>query len=118
MFLCTTYQFKANLVLLKAVGLNANAINMDRAMDAVTRPSPYGEAGSTTYIAGNVINTVSRSRYAQRKAQNSTRDVPPARNLAMPQSKSLLVRTIFDDHIGHYSGFHSETRVRGEYCGS
>lgn len=50
-------------------------------MDAVSRVGPRGEGGSVTFIAGNVINTVQRSRYGKRAAQNTTREVRPARNL-------------------------------------
>ena len=50
-------------------------------MDAVSRIGPRGEGGSATFIAGHVINIVQRSRYGKRAAQNTTREVRPARNL-------------------------------------
>ncbi|KAI6040437.1 hypothetical protein EDC04DRAFT_1511156 [Pisolithus marmoratus] len=50
-------------------------------MEAVSRFGPRGEGGGATFIAGNVINTVQRSRYGKRVAQNLTRDLRPARNL-------------------------------------
>lgn len=50
-------------------------------MEAVSRIGPRGSSGGATFIAGNVINMVQRSRYGKRAAQNTTREVQPARNL-------------------------------------
>ena len=56
-------------------------------MGAVSRIGPRG--GGATFIAGIVINTVQRLRYGRRVAQNSTREVRPARNLVSGAGKSL-----------------------------
>lgn len=56
-------------------------------MEAVSRIGPRGEGGGATFIAGNVINTVQRSRYGRRAAQNTTREVRPARNLVSSASR-------------------------------
>lgn len=50
-------------------------------MEAVSRVGPRGDGGGATFIAGKVINMVQRSRYGKRAAQNTTREVRPARNL-------------------------------------
>ena len=39
-------------------------------------------AGGANYIVGRVMNVVNRSRYGKRLAQNLTREVQTARNLA------------------------------------
>jgi hypothetical protein len=51
-------------------------------MDAVSKYGPRGEGGGATFIAGPVMNIVTRSRYGKKVAQNLTRDVRRARNLA------------------------------------
>lgn len=52
-----------------------------QAMEAVSRFGSRGEGGGATFIAGTIMNIVSRSRYGKKVAQNLTRDVRPARNL-------------------------------------
>ncbi|KAI6127379.1 hypothetical protein EDD16DRAFT_283257 [Pisolithus croceorrhizus] len=64
-----------------AVALDGSRVDVARAMEAVSRFGPRGEGGGATFIAGKVINTVQRSRYGRRIAQNMTRDLRPARNL-------------------------------------
>lgn len=65
----------------QAIGLDGSRVDVGRAMEAVSRFGPRGEGGGATFIAGNVINTVQRSRYGKRAAQNMTRDLRPARSL-------------------------------------
>ncbi|KAF9236197.1 P-loop containing nucleoside triphosphate hydrolase protein [Melanogaster broomeanus] len=81
-----------------AIGLDGSKIDVSKAMEAVSRPGPRGEGGGATFIAGNVINTVQRSRYGRHAAQNTTRDVRPARNLVSsavdPEIKRRLDQTI------------------------
>ncbi|KAI6034873.1 hypothetical protein F5J12DRAFT_2067 [Pisolithus orientalis] len=81
-----------------AVGLDGSKVDVARAMEAVSRFGPRGEGGGATFIAGNVINTVQRSRYGRRVAQNMTRDLRPARNLVTsavdPEVKRELDRVI------------------------
>ncbi|OSX59547.1 hypothetical protein POSPLADRAFT_1048859 [Postia placenta MAD-698-R-SB12] len=63
-----------------AIALQPN-VDPKRAMEMVSRIGPRGEGGGSSYIIGNVFNTVTRSRYGKRLPQNSTREVRPARNL-------------------------------------
>lgn len=49
-------------------------------MEAVGRP---GTGGGATFIYGNVLNIVQRSKYGTRALNNMTRDVPKARNLTV-----------------------------------
>ncbi|KAH7887410.1 hypothetical protein F5I97DRAFT_1925860 [Phlebopus sp. FC_14] len=81
-----------------AIGLDGSRVDVSNAMEAVSRFGPRGEGGGATFIAGNVINTVQRSRYGKRAAQNMTRDVRPARNLVSstvdPEVKRKLDQTI------------------------
>ncbi|KIJ69821.1 hypothetical protein HYDPIDRAFT_78852 [Hydnomerulius pinastri MD-312] len=81
-----------------AIGLDGSRVGVSEAMEAVSRLGPRGEGGGATFIAGNVINTVQRSRYGKRAAQNMTRDVRPARNLVSsavdPEIKKKLDQTI------------------------
>lgn len=75
-------------------------------MDALSR------SGNVSYIIGNVLNSVRRSRYGKRLAQNSTREIAKARNLVAatvdPAVRQGLERSIaearenaqsFDDKI-------------------
>ncbi|KAG6373746.1 hypothetical protein JVT61DRAFT_5888 [Boletus reticuloceps] len=82
-----------------AIALDGSKVDVAKAMDAVSRIGPRG-GGSATFIAGNVINIVQRSRYGKRAAQNTTREVRPARNLVSsvvdPEIKKELDRTIHD----------------------
>ncbi|KAF8437175.1 hypothetical protein L210DRAFT_2358298 [Boletus edulis BED1] len=82
-----------------AIALDGSKVDVAKAMDAVSRIGPHG-GGSATFIAGNVINIVQRSRYGKRAAQNTTREVRPARNLVNsvvdPEIKKQLDRTIHD----------------------
>ncbi|KAN0097138.1 P-loop containing nucleoside triphosphate hydrolase protein [Tylopilus felleus] len=83
-----------------AIALDGSKVDVASAMDAVSRIGPRGEGGSATFIAGKVINVVQRSRYGKRAAQNTTREVRPARNLvssaADPEIKKRLDQTIHD----------------------
>ncbi|KAG1750954.1 hypothetical protein EDD22DRAFT_252965 [Suillus occidentalis] len=62
-------------------------------MEAVSR-----DGSGAKFIAGRVMNTVSRSRYGKRAAANMTRDLRPARNLVSstidPEIKKRLDQTI------------------------
>ncbi|KAG8218951.1 hypothetical protein J3R82DRAFT_4662 [Butyriboletus roseoflavus] len=81
-----------------AIALDGSKVNVANAMEAVSRIGPRGEGGGATFIAGKVINAVQRSRYGKRAAQNTTREVRPARNLvssaADPEVKKRLDQTI------------------------
>ncbi|KIK95336.1 hypothetical protein PAXRUDRAFT_25548 [Paxillus rubicundulus Ve08.2h10] len=81
-----------------AIGLDGSKVDVSKAMEAVSRLGPRGEGGGANFIAGSVINTVQRSRYGKRAAQNMTRDVRPARNLVSsavdPEIKRRLDQTI------------------------
>ncbi|KAF7432634.1 Structural maintenance of chromosomes protein 5 [Pleurotus ostreatus] len=64
-----------------AIGISRQ-VDVQRAMQAVTRIGPNGRGGNgASFIVGNVVHQVSRSRYGKRAVQNMTRDVRPARNL-------------------------------------
>lgn len=71
----------------QAIGLDGGKVPVAQAMDAVSRFGPRGEGGGATFIAGTVMNIVTRSRYGKKMAQNLTRDVRPARNLAESASQ-------------------------------
>ncbi|KAH9833821.1 uncharacterized protein C8Q71DRAFT_772688 [Rhodofomes roseus] len=58
-----------------AIALNPNRANGNRAMELVTRE------GGGKYIIGNVMNSVTRSRYGKRLPQNQTYNFGQARNL-------------------------------------
>ncbi|KAH7926802.1 P-loop containing nucleoside triphosphate hydrolase protein [Leucogyrophana mollusca] len=77
-----------------AIGLNGSKVDVGRAMEAVSR------AGGASFVAGNTLNIVTRSRYGQRMAQNMTRDVRPARNLVNtaidPEVKKRLDASILE----------------------
>ncbi|KAL4076371.1 hypothetical protein J3A83DRAFT_2194372 [Scleroderma citrinum] len=81
-----------------AIGLDGSKVDVGRAMEAVSRLGSRGEGGGATFIAGNVINTVQRSRYGKRAAQNMTRDLRPARSLVSstvdPEAKRRLDQII------------------------
>lgn len=68
-------------------------------MDAVSRTGPRGEGGSATFIAGSVINTVQRSRYGKRAAQNTTREVRPARNLVSNAGGFFLSFSLYNETL-------------------
>lgn len=81
-----------------AIGLDGSKVDIAGAMEVVSRLGPRGEGGGATFIAGNVINTVQRSRYGKRAAQNMTRDVPLAQSLVSstidPEVKRRLDQVI------------------------
>ncbi|KAG9317772.1 hypothetical protein JVU11DRAFT_1992 [Chiua virens] len=81
-----------------AIALDGSKVDVSAAMEAVSRFGPRGEGGGATFIAGNVVNIVQRSRYGKRAAQNSTREVRPARNLVNsavdPEVKKQLDQTL------------------------
>jgi chromosome segregation ATPase len=76
-----------------AIGLDASRVDVNAAMEAVSR-----DGGGAKFIAGRVMNTVSRSRYGKRAAANMTKDLRPARNLVSstidPEIKKKLDQTI------------------------
>ncbi|KAG6331320.1 hypothetical protein ID866_7769 [Astraeus odoratus] len=76
------------------IALDGSKVDVGRAMEAVSRLGPRGEGAGATFIAGSVINTVQRSRYGRRAAQNLTRDLRPARSLVSsavdPEEKRKL----------------------------
>jgi structural maintenance of chromosomes protein 5 len=74
---------------LQAIGLNGSKINVAHAMEAVSRVGPNGEGGGASFVAGNTLHSVQRSRYGKRMAQNMTRDVRPARNLVNSAGRFL-----------------------------
>ncbi|KAG1833286.1 P-loop containing nucleoside triphosphate hydrolase protein [Suillus subluteus] len=65
-----------------AIGLDASRVDVNAAMEAVSR-----DGSGAKFIAGRVMNTVSRSRYGKRAAANMTKDLRPARNLVSSTSK-------------------------------
>ncbi|KAG2359387.1 P-loop containing nucleoside triphosphate hydrolase protein, partial [Suillus spraguei] len=76
-----------------AIGLDASKVDVNAAMEAVSR-----DGGGAKFIAGKVMNTVSRSRYGKRVATNMTKDLRPARNLVSstidPEIKKKLDQII------------------------
>ena len=50
--------------------------------------------GGVRYILGNVLNVVTRSRYGQRLAQNSTREINPARNFIAGTGKRAKLQRL------------------------
>ncbi|KZT70296.1 P-loop containing nucleoside triphosphate hydrolase protein [Daedalea quercina L-15889] len=58
-----------------AIALNPSRANADLAMDYVTRE------GGGKFVIGNIMNSVTRSRYGKRLPQNDTRTFGQARNL-------------------------------------
>lgn len=73
----------------QAIALNGDKVDVNRAMQAVSRESPNGGGGGATFINGRTINTVSRSRYGTRAIGNMTREVSTARNLIAATSAYL-----------------------------
>jgi len=63
---------------LQAIG--SNRVDVGKAMDAV------GKAGGANFINGTTLNMVNRSSYGRRLVNNSTRDLPPVRNLGNSSS--------------------------------
>ncbi|TFK43988.1 P-loop containing nucleoside triphosphate hydrolase protein [Crucibulum laeve] len=80
-----------------AIALNPNKIDVNKAMQAVSR-ADNGKTGGATFISGTTLNTVNRSRYGKRAVANMTKDVPPARNLVVPTIDPEQKRQI-DDSI-------------------
>ncbi|GLB34268.1 putative P-loop containing nucleoside triphosphate hydrolase protein [Lyophyllum shimeji] len=80
-----------------AVTLNPN-IDVNKAMELVARPETGGGA---TFINGNTMNNVSRSRYGRRAIGNTTRDVPPAKSLGNVTIDPELKRRI-DESIANF----------------
>ncbi|KAJ8594009.1 hypothetical protein M405DRAFT_543679 [Rhizopogon salebrosus TDB-379] len=76
-----------------AIGLDGSKVNVNAAMEAVSR-----EGGGAKFVAGTVMNQVSRSRYGKRGTTNMTRDIRQARNLVSstidPEIKKKLDQTI------------------------
>lgn len=60
----------------QAIALDPKRVNPAEAMNVLSRD------GSVSYIVGRIHNNVRRSRYGQRLAQNTTREIGNARNLA------------------------------------
>ncbi|KAL5529915.1 SMC5 [Sanghuangporus sanghuang] len=58
-----------------AIGLNSSKIDMASAMNAISRDLPNGQPGAGSFVAGNVLSMVTRSRYGSRKPFNNTRDI-------------------------------------------
>ncbi|KAK7437355.1 Structural maintenance of chromosomes protein 5 [Stygiomarasmius scandens] len=57
----------------ESVALNGNAVNIEATMQAV------GRAGGASFVAGRVMNTVTRSRYGKQAVSNMTRDARQAK---------------------------------------
>ena len=60
--------------------IGSNRVDVGKAMDAV------GKAGGANFISGTTLNMVNRSSYGRRLVNNSTRDLPPIRNLGNSSS--------------------------------
>lgn len=76
----------------QAIGLDGKKVDVNKAMEAVTRIGPNGQGGGgATFIAGTVMNQVGRSRYGRRETQNMTRDIRQARNLGNANGKQGLL---------------------------
>ncbi|KAI0787066.1 P-loop containing nucleoside triphosphate hydrolase protein [Irpex lacteus] len=66
-----------------AVGLHRTAIALDpKRVNPAEAMNVLSRDGSVSYIVGRIHNNVRRSRYGQRLAQNTTREIGNARNLA------------------------------------
>lgn len=57
-------------------------------MEAVGRQETGGGA---SFVCGNTLNIVQRSRYGSRALNNMTRDIPRARNLTVQTGKKIHV---------------------------
>ncbi|KAI0690848.1 hypothetical protein BC835DRAFT_1407403 [Cytidiella melzeri] len=65
-----------------------SALNLHRTVSVIIRVDPtqamnvLSRNGSISYVIGKIYNNVKRSKYGKRLAQNQTREIAPARNLA------------------------------------
>ncbi|OCH94491.1 hypothetical protein OBBRIDRAFT_122871 [Obba rivulosa] len=87
-----------------AIALDASGVNQNRAMEMAAN------AGGANYVVGNVLNTVTRSRYGKRLPQNHTRDLRPAKNL-VHQDIDPTVKNAIDTAI---SNAHRELNILQE----
>ncbi|KAJ8519683.1 hypothetical protein ONZ45_g3400 [Pleurotus djamor] len=72
-FLCESLQLHRS-----AIGL-FKPIDVNKAMEAVTRMGPDGRGGNgATFIVGNIMHQVGRSRYGRRTVTDMTRDIKRA----------------------------------------
>jgi hypothetical protein len=81
----------------QAIALNGSRIDVNQAMQLVARPTDK-HPGGASFINGNTMNNVTRSRYGRKAIGNVTRDVPQAKNLTTPTSKfiqSLCLISVF-----------------------
>jgi hypothetical protein len=72
----------------QAIALNGSRIDVNQAMQLVARPTDK-HPGGASFINGNTMNNVTRSRYGRKAIGNVTRDVPQGRNLTTPTSKLI-----------------------------
>lgn len=75
-----------------AIALNVNAVDVNRAMDAISNPAT---GGFGSFIVGKVMNNVSRSAYGKRLATNQTKDVRAAQNLGAHQGMTFQHEHIY-----------------------
>lgn len=66
--LCPLYSVELTNV--QAIGIDGQRVDGPRATDFIIR-----SGGNCSFVAGDVMNQVIRSRYGQRLAQNSTREI-------------------------------------------
>ncbi|OBZ70474.1 Structural maintenance of chromosomes protein 5 [Grifola frondosa] len=85
-----------------AISLDAGRVDPNRAMEMVAR------TGGATYIIGNVVNTVTRSKYGKRLPQNSTKEVRQAK---------ILVNSAIDPQVKRgLDAALAEARVKLQLC--
>jgi hypothetical protein len=79
----------------QAITLNPQGVNVGNAMEAVGSPQTGGGA---SFVCGNTLNVVQRSRYGSRALNNMTRDIPRARNLTV-QTGQLMFHCVSDFNV-------------------
>ncbi|KAF9458464.1 P-loop containing nucleoside triphosphate hydrolase protein [Collybia nuda] len=97
-----------------AISLDSNRVDVNRAMEAVTRLGPNGFGGGATFINGMTQNIVNRSRYGRKAIGNMTRDIRSAKNLVASTIDVEQKRRI-DETISNHKqelGLYDEERQR------
>ncbi|KIP10370.1 hypothetical protein PHLGIDRAFT_101267 [Phlebiopsis gigantea 11061_1 CR5-6] len=100
-----TYPEGMKFFLQSTLNLHRTAIALDpRKVDSARAMETLSKDGSISYIVGNVLNQVRRSRYGKRLAQNSTREIGKARNLenaTVDQSVKQTLERALNEHMTH-----------------
>jgi len=78
--------------LMREVNLHRTAVSLapikdlNNAMNLVSRPT-QNHPGGATFVSGNSINNVTRSRYGKKAMNNMTRDLNDARSFTVPMGE-------------------------------